>query len=85
MLQRNKMAEVLRHSNTCIIKQANSSKTVEAEVHEFKDKDRLTVVLNKSVKLPMIWNGKMYEGKMAGLDFTTTGPAINKTQIGIRG
>jgi hypothetical protein len=79
------MTEILRYSDTCSVKQTSSGKVVEAEVHEFKDKDRLTVVLNKSVKLPMIWNGKMYEGKMAGLDFTTTGPAINKTQIGIRG
>lgn len=74
--------EVIRHSDKCMIKQANTSKMVEAEVYEFKEKDKLTVVLNKSVKLPMIWNGKMYEGKMAGLDFVTAGPSISKTTTG---
>lgn len=79
------MAEILRHSETCTVRQANSSKSVEAAVHEFKDKERLTVVLNKTVKLPMIWNGKVYEGKMAGLDFVSNGPTVNKTQTTIRG
>jgi hypothetical protein len=74
--------ETVRIDEKCIVKQANSSKTVEAEVFEFKEQDRLTVVLNKSVKLPMVWNGKMYEGKMAGMDFTTDGPKIIKTKIG---
>jgi len=58
---------------------------VDAAVYEFKDRDRLTVVLNKSIKLPMIWNGKVYEGKMAGLDFVSDGPTVSKTQTTIRG
>ena len=77
--------EIIRHSKTCLVKQANSSKTVEAEIHDFKEQHHLVVVLNKSVKLNMIWNGKLYEGKMAGLDFVTNGPTINKTKTGIRG
>jgi hypothetical protein len=79
------MADILRHSETCKVRQANTSKLVDAAVHEFKDKDRLTVVLNKSIKLPMKWNGKVYEGKMAGLDFVSDGPTVNKTQTSIRG
>ena len=79
------MADIIRHSETCKVRQANTSKLVEAAVHEFKDKDRLTVVLNKSVKLSMKWNGRAYEGKMAGLDFISDGPALNKTQTSIRG
>ena len=77
--------EVVRHCETCTVKQANSGRTVEAVVHEFKEQQNLTVVLNKSVKLPMIWNGKMYEGRMAGIDFTSAGPTVNKTTTGIRG
>jgi hypothetical protein len=77
--------EIIRHESKCSVKQANSNKEVEAEVFDFKEKDRLTVVLNKSVKLPMIWNGKLYEGKMAGMDFTTAGPKVTKTQTGSRG
>jgi hypothetical protein len=71
---------VTYHDNKCIVKQANNSKSVEAEILEFKDKDRLTVVLNKSVKLPMKWNGKLYEGKMAGIDFITEGPHVTTTK-----
>lgn len=75
--------EISRIDNTCVIQQvSNSSKNVTAEVHEFKEKDKLVVVLNKSVKLPMKWNGKLYEGRMAGLDFVTEGPKVNKSTTG---
>jgi hypothetical protein len=74
--------EIIRYGETCTVKQANSSKTVEAVVFEFKERKNLTVVLNKSVKLPMTWNGKLYEGKMAGIDFISAGPSINKTTSG---
>lgn len=74
--------EITRVDTKCQVKQANTSKLVEAEVHEFKDKEKLVVVLNKSVKLNMIWNGKLYEGKMAGLDFVSDGPKVTKTTTG---
>ena len=51
----------------------------------FNEKRNLTVVLNKSVKLNMSWNGRMYEGRMAGIDFITEGPSVTKTTTGIRG
>lgn len=74
--------EITRIDSKCVIKQANSSKTVESEVHEFKEKEKLVVVLNKSVKLNMVWNGKLYEGKMAGIDFISEGPKVTKTTTG---
>lgn len=77
--------EIVRHDAKCMIKQASSSKEVEAEVASFIDKDRLTVVLNKSIKLSMIWNGKLYEGRAAGMDFTSHGPKTTITKTGIRG
>ena len=77
--------EVVRYGETCTIKQANSSKTVEAVVFEFKERNSLVVVLNKSVKLSMTWNGKLYEGKMAGIDFVSNGPTVNKTTTSLRG
>lgn len=79
------MGEILRYNSTCKVKQEGSGKTVDAVVHEFKDKDHLTVILNQSVKLPMKWNGKVYEGRMAGLDFVSNGPTVTKTQVSIRG
>lgn len=79
------MNEIIRHSNTCLVEQETTGKTVEAVVHEFKVEDRLTVILNQSVKLSMKWNGQVYEGRMAGLDFVSRGPKITKTQTGSRG
>jgi hypothetical protein len=77
--------EVTRVSDKCIVKQEKSSKTVEAEVLNFNEGRNLTVVLNKSVKLMMTWNGRSYEGRMAGIDFITDGPAVTKTKTGVRG
>jgi RecJ-like exonuclease len=74
--------EVVRYSEKCTVKQDNTNKSVEAVVYEFREKKDLIVVLNKSVKLNMIWNGKLYEGKMAGIDFTSQGPTINRSTIG---
>jgi flagellar biosynthesis/type III secretory pathway ATPase len=74
--------EIVRYGDKCIVKQDKSSKEVEAEVLDFKEQKNLVVVLNKSVKLPMIWNGQLYEGRMAGIDFTSTGPSVNKTKVG---
>jgi len=74
--------EVTRVSSKCIVKQEKTSKTVEAEVLNFNEKRNLTVVLNKSVKLNMAWNGRLYEGRMAGIDFTTEGPTITTSKTG---
>jgi len=74
--------EVTRVSSKCIVKQEKTSKTVEAEVLSFNEKRNLTVVLNKSVKLNMAWNGRLYEGRMAGIDFTTEGPTITTSKTG---
>lgn len=74
--------EITRVDSKCTVKQSNSGKTVEGEVHEFKEKNKLVVVLNKSIKLNMVWNGKLYEGKMAGIDFVSDGPKVNKNTTG---
>jgi hypothetical protein len=79
------MAEIIRHGNTCLIKMAKSSKMTEAVIQDFEDKKILNVVVNKSVKISMKWNGKCYEGRSAGMDFESQGPSVTKTQTGIRG
>jgi hypothetical protein len=48
----------------------------------FNEGRNLTVVMNKSVKIMMTWNGRMYEGRAAGMDFTSDGPTVSKTQTG---
>jgi hypothetical protein len=51
----------------------------------FNEGRNLTVVMNKSVKLMMNWNGRQYEGRMAGMDFISEGPSVTKTQTSSRG
>jgi hypothetical protein len=76
---------ITRHSETCQIKQVSSGKLVEAVVQDFREQDVVHVIVNKAVKIAMKWNGKVYEGRMAGMDFITSGPNISKTQTGSRG
>jgi hypothetical protein len=79
------MAEIIRHSDTCLIKMAKSSKMTEAVIQDFEDKKILNVVVNKSVKISMKWNGQCYEGRSAGMDFESQGPTVTKTRTGLRG
>jgi hypothetical protein len=54
----------------------------EAVVHDFVEKESLVVIVNKTVKIGMLWNGRCYEGRSAGMDFESDGPTITRTQIG---
>jgi hypothetical protein len=74
--------EITRVDSKCLIENEKTHKIVEAEVHEFKERERLVAVVNRSVKVSMVWNGKFYEGKMAGMDFISDGPKVTKTQTG---
>jgi hypothetical protein len=79
------MAEIIRHSDTCMIKMAKSSKLTEAVVQSFEDKVKLNVIVNKSIKINMTWSGRCYEGRSAGMDFESDGPAVTRTSTGTRG
>ena len=79
------MSIITRHSNTCQVTQVASKRSVDAEVMAFNEGRNLTVVMNKSVKLMMTWNGRLYEGRMAGMDFISDGPTLSKTQTSSRG
>jgi hypothetical protein len=79
------MSTITRHSNTCMIKMAKSSKNTEAVVESFEEHVKLNVIVNKAVKISMKWNGQKYEGRSAGIDFESDGPTVSKTQTGIRG
>jgi hypothetical protein len=75
----------LHHSDTCTVTQADNNRSVEAEVQDFRPQDRLVVVVNRAVKLHLKWNGRVYEGRAAGMDFVSDGPRITRTQTSIRG
>jgi hypothetical protein len=61
---------------------AKSSKLTEAVVTSFKEKESLSVIVNKAVKITMTWNGKCYEGRNSGMDFESDGPTISRTSTG---
>lgn len=76
------MAEMIRHSGTCTIRTALKGKTSEAVVTAFEEKKLLNVIVNKSVKISLKWNGTCYEGQAAGIDFESDGPEISRTRTG---
>lgn len=79
------MKETNWHSETCKLIQESTGKTVDAVVQSFQENQSISVIVNKSVKLSLKWNGKIYEGRMAGIDFTTIGPTVHKSQKVFRG
>jgi hypothetical protein len=64
--------------NNCTVIAVASKREIDAEVMAFNEGRNLTVVLNKSVKLMMQWNGRCYEAKNAGMDFESAGPKVTK-------
>jgi hypothetical protein len=79
------MSSVVRYSETCKVTQAASKKSIDAVIQDFQENDKLNVIINKSIKLGMKWNGRTYEGRAAGMDFTSDGPTITRTQTSVRG
>ena len=79
------MSVISRHSETCMVKMAKSSKNTEAVVESFEEHVKLNVIVNKAIKISMKWNGRCYEGRSAGMDFESNGPTITRTQSTIRG
>ena len=79
------MATQIRHSDTCQIKMSKTGKVTDAVVDLFVFEQQLDVILNKSVKLKLKWNGRCYEGRSVGIDFESEGPTVTYTQTGIRG
>ena len=79
------MNSIVRHSETCMVKMAKSSKNTEAVVESFEERVKLNVIINKAIKISMKWNGQKYEGRSAGMDFESDGPNITRTQTSFRG
>ena len=69
-------------ADTCQVSCVDNGNKVTADVLEFKDKVRLVVSLNRTLKMIMPWNGQVFEGKMSGLTFTSTGPTVKTVYNG---
>ena len=51
--------------------------TMDADVLSFGEGKFLSVAIAE-MKISMTFNGKLYEGKAAGMHFTTSGPRVTK-------
>lgn len=67
---------------TCVVVCEDNDKKVVADILAFNEGRNLTVSLNKSVKLLMSWNGRVYEGRMSGMSFVSKGPNIKEVKDG---
>lgn len=75
----------IRFEKTCEVVQEKNGKTVVAEVISLKNKEKLIVNINRTINMTMVWNGMVYEGKMAGMDFISSGPIVHEMKDHTKG
>lgn len=68
------MVTKIIYEDTCKVVCEGNGKTVTADILQFNETRNLTVAINKSIKLIMSWNGRVYEGRMGGMSFVSEGP-----------
>lgn len=71
--------------DTCEVICENNGRKIVGEVLDFQEKKYLSVSLERSLKLELRWNGRIYEGRQSGLTFVTAGPIIKNTKTSLRG
>ena len=59
--------------NVATLTNTHNENSVECEVDNVREHDSLNAFV-ANTKIHMKWNGKIYVGKMAGMEFTTLGP-----------
>lgn len=64
-------------TDKCKITCTSNGITMDADVMSFNEGNFLTVAIAE-MKISMNYNGKLYEGKAAGMDFTSAGPKVSK-------
>lgn len=68
-------------SKTAMLTNTRNEQSVEAEVDNVRVNESLDAFVAHT-KIHMRWNGKIYVGKMAGMEFTTPGPSQHTTKQG---
>ena len=58
-----------------------SDVSVEAEVDNFKEEEKFDAFVAGN-RIRMHWNGKIYVGNMAGMEFTSEGPKVQYIKEG---
>lgn len=64
------------YQDRCTVTCTNNSRTISAEVLEFRPKERLSVSLDRQLKMILVWNGQNYEHHKQGLEFLSDGPEL---------
>jgi hypothetical protein len=68
--------------NTCEIICEDNGRKMVADILSFKEGQYLTVAVEKSLKLELRWNKKIYEGQMGRMSFVSDGPVIRNVKQG---
>lgn len=68
--------------DTCEIICEDNGRKIVADILTFKECQYLTVAMEKSIKLELRWNRKLYEGYMGKLSFVSDGPIIKHVKQG---
>ena len=68
--------------DTCeVICEDNGRKFV-ADILSFRKDQHLTIALEKSIKIELRWNRRIYEGNFGGKSFVSEGPVITNSKQG---
>lgn len=69
-------------SDTCeVICEDNGRKFV-ADILRFKTNQYLTVAIERSIKIELKWNRKIYEGNFGGKSWVSEGPSVQNVKQG---
>lgn len=68
--------------DTCEIICEDNGRKMVADILAFKEGQYLTVALEKSLKLELRWNRRIYEGMMGKLSFVSEGPIVRNVKQG---
>lgn len=74
----------MRHyvEDTCELICEDNGRKMVADILSFKEHQYLTVSVEKSLKLELRWNKRIYEGQMGKLSFVSEGPIIRNVKQG---
>ena len=67
--------------NKAMLTNTKSDVSVEAEVDNFQEGVKFNAFVATN-RIPMHWNGKIYVGNMAGMEFTSEGPKVTYIKEG---
>ena len=67
--------------NKAMITNTKSDISVEAEIDNFREGEKFDAFIATN-RISMRWNGKIYVGNMAGMEFTSEGPKVQYIKEG---